>query len=77
MRHQHAKMIASQHKLIVYIPVMVIKIASASAHVIMRLALIHVHAIRGAIMAVHARMKANIVALARRVLKKSILFVKT
>ena len=77
MRHQHAKMIAFQHKLIAYIPVMVIKIASVSAHVIMRRALIHVHAIRGAIMAVHARMKANIVALARRVLKKSILLVKT
>ena len=70
-------MIASQPKLIASIRAMVIKIASVNVHVIMRRVPIHVRAIRGAIMAVRARMKVNIVELARRVLKKSILFAKT
>ena len=77
MLHQHVKMIAFQLKLIASIPAMVIKTVSANAHVIMRRVPMHVHAIRGAIMAVHARMKANIVGLVRRVLKKSTLFAKT
>ena len=77
MRQQLAKMIASQPKLIASIRAMAIKIASVNVHVIMHRVLIHVLVIRDALMAVHARMKANTVGLARHVLKKSIFYAKT
>ena len=77
MLHQHVKMIAFQLKLIASIPAMVIKTVSANAHVIMRRVPMHVHAILDAIMAVHVHMKASIVALVRRALKKNISYAKT
>ena len=76
MRQQLAKMIASQPKLIASIRAMAIKIASVNVHVIMRRVLMHVHVTRDALMAVHARMKANIAELVRRVLKKNISYAK-
>ena len=69
-------MIASQPKLIASIRAMAIKIASVNVHVIMHRVLIHVLVIRDALMAVHARMKANIAEHVKPVLKKSILLVK-
>ena len=77
MLHQHVKMIASQLKLIASIRAMEIKTASVNAPVIIRRVPMHAHAIPGAIMAVHVRMKANIAELVRHALKKSILYAKT